>query len=392
MSSPSPLLLIRDEPLRALLERVPAVGEIALDCEFHGEKRYRPTLYLVQIAVGEEAVAVDPQRVDLSPLRDVLESNSIRKLFHAGREDVRLLVRATGATRVSAAFDTQVAAAFLGHGLTIGYARLVKDLLGVELDKSNQFTDWSRELTPEQVDYALNDVRYLSKVAALLRAELERRGRLDWALEASERASVTALVDPEPRRLYRKISGFASLGEGELGVLRELAVWRDAVAESENCRPETVASDAGLKQLALRPPARNGQLRGMRGIGIGGSERWWPDLQKAIERGKSEPEPRPPVFDIDPRVESMALMLGVVRRAVAMEHDIAPELLGSSLELRTLAEWYLNGMKEDVTPSLDLSTGWRRGVIGDLLVKTLEGKTSLRVLPTSPSGLEILGR
>jgi ribonuclease D len=387
----SPLLLTRDEPFRALLERVPGVGEVALDCEFHGEKRYRPTLYLVQIAIGEEAVAVDPQRVDLRPLRAVLEDGKIRKLFHAGREDVRLLVRATGATHVSGVLDSQVAAAFLGHGLTIGYARLVKELLGVELDKSNQFTDWSRDLTPDQVDYALNDVRYLARVVQALSAELKRRGRDEWALEASERAAVAALVEPERQRLYRKISGFASLGEVELGTLRELAVWRDAVAEAENCRPETVASDAGLKQLALRPPTRNGHLRGMRGIGIGGSDRWWPDLQKAIERGKNEPEPRPPSFDVDPRAESIALLLGVMRRAVAMELDIAPELLASSAELRTLAEWHLSG-KHDVAPEVDALTGWRRAVIGGLLMETLAGKTSLRVLTTSASGLEIAGR
>ena len=47
-------------------------------------------------------------------------------------------------------FDTQVAAAFLGYGLTIGYAKLVKELLDVELDKSNQFTDWSRSSRPSK--------------------------------------------------------------------------------------------------------------------------------------------------------------------------------------------------------------------------------------------------
>jgi ribonuclease D len=388
---PSPLLLTDDGPFLALVERARSAAEISLDCEFHGEKRYRPTLYLVQLGVEGEVAAVDPTKVDLRPLREVLESDKIRKLFHAGREDIRLLARATGAGDILGVFDTQVAAAFLGHGLTVGYARLVKELLGVDLDKSNQFTDWSRELTAEQVDYALNDVRFLPRAAALLLTELERRGRLEWALEASRAASIHALTNADPRKLYRKISGFATLGATELGRLRELAMWRDAVAEAENCRPDSVANDAGLKQLALRPPAKQGQLRGMRGVGIGGSERWWQGLRDAIAKGNAEPEPAPPSFEADPRVESIAQLLGAVRRVVAMEHDVAPDLLASAADLRALAEWQLAG-RQAPAPELDVLSGWRGPLLGELLVETLSGNVSLQVGPASPSGLTLVRR
>jgi ribonuclease D len=340
---PASLLLTDDAPFRALVERAASATEIALDCEFHGEKRYRPTLYLVQINVGGESLAVDASRVDLRPLAGVLVNPGIRKLFHAGREDVRLLAKASGASEVAGILDTQIAAAFLGHGLTIGYARLVKALLDVELDKGSQFTDWSRELTEEQVDYALNDVRYLPPVANRLVADLEQRGRLQWALEASRAMGAAALTEPDPRRLYRKISGFASLGPVQLGMLRELAMWRDQIAATENCRPEGVASDPGLKQLALRPPTKSSQLRGMRGLGMGASERYWPGLRDAMARGTAEPEPAVAFSEIDPRVESIVGVLGAVRRVVAMEQDLAPELLASSAELRTLAEWQIGG-------------------------------------------------
>jgi ribonuclease D len=383
----SSLLLSHEQPFLELLERARGATELSLDCEFHGEKRYRPTLYLVQLGVNGEVAAVDPARVDLRPLRPLLEDAGLRKLFHAGREDIRLLARATGASEIAGVFDTQVAAAFLGHGLTVGYARLVKELLGIELDKSNQFTDWSRELTAKQVEYALNDVRHLPRVAALLEAELERRGRLDWALEVSRGASLAALTDPDPRRLYRKISGFAKLGEVELGRLRELAVWRDTVAESENCRPEAVANDAGLKQLALDPPARHGQVRGMRGIGIGASERWWAGLRDAILRGQAEPEPIPPFAEADARVESIAALLNALRRVVATEHDVAPELLASTPELRALVEWQLT--RREPAPELEVLTGWRKGLIGELLLQALSGKIALRVAADSPSGLEL---
>ncbi|HEX3596000.1 MAG TPA: HRDC domain-containing protein [Polyangiaceae bacterium] len=386
---PSPLLLTRDEPFKAFLERHQNGPEIALDCEFHGEKRYRPTLYLVQIGYEGEAVAVDPQRVDLRPLRAVLEHEAVRKVFHAGREDVRLLSKATGAAAVPGIFDTQIAAAFLGHGLSIGYGRLVKDLLGVELDKSSQFTDWSRELTPEQIDYALNDVRYLPRVTALVVAELERRGRLDWALDASLAMSRAALTEPDRRRLYRKISGFASLGPTELGALRELAMWRDTIAEGENCRPESVVSDAGLRQLALRPPAKHGQLRAMRGVGMGGSERFWAGLREAVARGAAEPEPVTPIVETDPRIESIAALLGVVRRIVAGENDVAPELLASTSDLRALAEWQAAGMSGPA-PAVEALSGWRRPLIGAPLLDALSGKLGIKVAANAATGLELV--
>ncbi|HTJ80477.1 MAG TPA: HRDC domain-containing protein [Polyangiaceae bacterium] len=382
----SPLLLTRDEELEDLLGRVGVPARVSLDCEFHGEKRYRPALYLVQLGIGDEYVCVDAVRVDLKPLRALLESADVQKVVHAGREDLRLLTRASGATRVAGVFDTQIAAAFLGYGLTVGYAPLVKDLLDVELDKSNQFTDWSRSLTQQQIEYALNDVRYLTPVATLLRDALEQRGRLDWALEASAVASAAALVDPDPRLLYRKVNGFAKLRESELGRLRELAAWRDSIAAAEDCRPESVMNDAALKQLAVAPPSKPAQLRGARGVGIGGSEKWWTSLRAAIALGDAEPEPRPRFTDPDPRVESMALLLGVVRRVIATEQDVAAELLASTPELRTLAEWRLGG--ESAPPRhLDVLVGWRKQLIGDCLLATVNGELVVTVAPDSPSGL-----
>ena len=344
VSMPSPLLLTRNERFTELVERAKRVSEVSFDCEFHGEKRYRPTLYLVQIGVEGEFVAVNPSTVDLKPLRVVLENERIRKLFHAGREDVRLLARATRAKEVAGVFDTQIAAAFLGYGLTVGYARLVKELLDVDLDKSHQFTDWSRDLTTEQVEYALNDVRYLPKTAALLQAALESRGRLGWALDASRTASLAALIDPDPRRLYREISGFAKLTEIELGRLRELAMWRDAVAESENCRPDGASRmRRRLEAARARSPGETlAASEGMRGLGIGASERWWTGLPRR-PRARHRPARAGPAPRSKPmRAWNRSRCCWARCDASLPPNRISrPELLASSAELRTLAEWQL---------------------------------------------------
>lgn len=381
-------LIRNDADFLELLGRHATAREIALDCEFHGEKRYRPTLYLVQIGFADEVAAVEPQSVDLRPLRAVLDDGDVRKVFHAGREDVRLLSRATGALEFASVFDTQVAAAFLGYGTSIGYAKLVKDVLGVELDKTNQFTDWSRELTEEQIDYALNDVRFLPRVTASLVARLEHRGRFAWALEASQAMVRTALTEPDPRKLYRKVSGFASLSPVQLGVLRELAIWRDRIAESENCRPESVVGDPALRQIALRPPAKPGQMRGLRGVGIGGAERWWAGLREAVARGTAEPEPGFAFVEPDPRAETIASLLTVIRRIVSTESDVAPDLLAPTSDLRALAEWQM--IRNTPPPELDVLSGWREPLIGRPLLRALTGELAIKVAEDAPSGVTLV--
>lgn len=387
----TPTLLTDADTFRALVKRALSVGEISLDCEFHGENRYRPTLYLVQLNVAGESVAVDPRRVELKPLREVLESTSVRKLFHAGREDLRLLASATGASDVHEVFDTQIAAAFLGHGPSVGYAKLVKAVLDVELDKSNQFTDWSGPLTAEQIEYALNDVRHLPELGQRLRTELTERGRLDWALQACRAATLRAFAAPDPRKLYRRISGASRLNSAELGVLRELAIWRDSVAAAENVPPEHVVSDAALKQLACRPPTKAAQLRGMRGVRSGASGRYWDAFVAAVERGRAEPEPAITFSELDVRVEAISALLGVVRRAVSVQHDIAGEMLASAAELRALVEWHLAGRpgSEEVP---ELLVDWRKDLIGQLLSEALEGNVSVKVASGAPSGLEVMSR
>jgi len=379
-------LLLDDRTFQALVARALSARELALDCEFHAERRYRPTLYLVQLNVAGEVAAVDPTRIDLSPLRDLLERDDVRKIVHAGREDLRLLTHATGATDIANVWDTQVIAGFLGHGPAIGYARLVKQLLGHDIDKSQQFTDWSSGLTAEQVNYALDDVRHLPPVAALLEEELVRRGRLRWALEASRTMTLAALAKPDLRHLYRKIHGSARLGSGELGVLRELAIWREDVAERENCRPEAVVNDAGLKQLALRPPTTYAELRKARGVALGGAERHWSSLREAMDRGGAAPEPALVVTESDARVEVLVLFLSAVRRAVGIELDVAPDLLAATSELRELAEWHLQG-RAVALPALPVLSGWRHDHVGVRLLEVLAGTLAARVEPAAPSGL-----
>jgi ribonuclease D len=372
-----------------VVERLGGAEELGIDCEFHGEGRYYPNLCLVQLAFGAERVAVDPHRVDLAPLRPVLEAEDVRKVLHDGRQDIPLLARATGTTSLRNVFDTQVAAAFAGYGGSIGYGALVADLCGVELDKSFQVSDWTRELSDQQIEYALDDVRYLAQVSTELRAKLTAKGRMAWAIEACREAADRALTKPDPEKLYRRVSSTSRLNSRQLGILREVAKWRERVAETLDKPPQTVANDLALKSLALQPPKDLRSLKGVRGLGSGSAQPWAGELLDALAAGAAKPEPVQYVArDQEPQIEGMTSVLMLARRFVAVSEGIAGELLVNQAELRALSEWQLAGRPSESV--IGVLGGWRRAVIGELLLDVLSGNIAFRADPAAAGGINLV--
>ncbi len=374
-----------------VVKRLSAEDEVCLDCEFHGEGRYYPNLCLVQLAFGKERLAIDPHQVNLGLLAPVLEAEGVRKVLHDGRQDLPILARAAGTASFRGVFDTQVAAAFAGYGGSVGYGALVSDVCGVELDKSLQVSDWTRELSDKQLDYALDDVRYLSEVSSVLRTRLAESGRITWALEACLDAARRALTKPDPEKLYRRVGSISRLNGEQLGILREVAKWRERVAQTLDKPAPTVANDLALKSLALQPPKDLRSLEGVRGLGAGRSQPWARELLEAVALGATKPEPAPPTQrDQEALIEGLTSVLGLARRFVAIREGIAGELLVNQAELRALSEWHLGGRSGE--SDVGVLTGWRRAVIGELLLEVLAGELSFRIDPAVPGGIDIVRR
>ena len=373
-----------------LVRRLEAAEEVCLDCEFQGEGRYYPRLCLVQLAFGSERVVLDPQRLDLKPLAPVLASEAIRKVLHDGRQDLPILARAVGVSAILGVFDTQVAAAFAGYGGSIGYGALVRDVCDVELDKSLQVSDWTGELSDAQIEYALDDVRHLSRIAFELRERLRSTGRLAWAEVACAEASQRALASPEPDTLYRRVGSVGRLNAEQLGVLREVAKWRDRVGRTLDKPLPTVANDLALKSIALQPPKDLRALDAVRGLGAGRGQPWARELLEAVARGSERPEPVRPTASREREsvIDGLVSMLALARRFVALREGIAAELLADQAELRALAEWHLDGRPADA--GLAVLGGWRGEVLGGLLLETLAGKIAFRAAAAAPTGLELV--
>ena len=209
------------EQLEQTCDRLRGSEWLAIDTEFIREKTYYPRLCLIQVCNGEVAACIDPlQLQQLDPLLDVLYDGSTLKVLHAARQDLEIFLHDYGHLPMPV-FDTQPAAALLGHGDQIGYANLVKQLLQIDLPKDQSRTDWSqRPLDEQQIRYALDDVVYLGRLYLHMRGHLFDRERPEdvswseledaWALARSRRMR-------RIKRLMRASMSGSSARFGRLG-------------------------------------------------------------------------------------------------------------------------------------------------------------------------------
>ncbi len=251
----SVILLSDNAAIAALGERLSQAPHIALDTEFLRERTYRPQLCLLQVAIPGEEALVDPIAAPtLAALGSVLTNPAIPKILHAARQDLEVLWPVFGS--IDPVFDTQVAAALTGMPAQIGYSELVRRLLGIELDKGETRTDWSRRpLSPAQLRYAVDDVRHLAALARPAGGTPARTGSTGrgWPRNCATwpiRRGCSSIRKPPVDRL--RWSG--ELDPDRARLAQRLAAWRERRA-SERDRPRSwILDDSGLRAMVLRPP------------------------------------------------------------------------------------------------------------------------------------------
>jgi ribonuclease D len=362
--------------LRALTERARAHGRIAIDTEFMREKTYWAKLCLIQLAVGDECAILDPlQMNDLTPLLEIMVDPGVLKVLHAGSQDLEIFYRLVGSA-ASPVFDTQIAATVAGFPSQVGYARLVKDLFDVDIDKSDTFTDWARRpLTPAQIEYALNDVRYLDGAYLELTARLERDGRTSWLAGDLAALSDSKLYAIRPEEQFRRIKRVSSLSRRQLGVLQHVTAWREREAMRRDLPRRWVLSDETLVEVARRRPTDTAALSDIRGLNPRSLGEGVAGLIEAVRAGAALTDDELPRIDRKPRavvdIEGVVELMGALVRVRASEHGVAVPLLATRTDLERLA----SGERDET----GLMSGWRRTIVGDDLVELVEGRLALSV-------------
>ncbi|MFZ5708755.1 MAG: ribonuclease D [Pseudomonadota bacterium] len=158
---------------------------VAIDTETMGLDPRRDRLCLVQLSAGDgnaHLVRIARGQGRAPNLERLLTDPAALKLFHFGRFDIAVL-RAAFGVLTQPVWCTKIASKLVRtftdrHGLKY----LLQDLLGVDISKQQQTSDWgAAQLSEAQADYAASDVLYLHRLRAELEARLDREGRLALA-------------------------------------------------------------------------------------------------------------------------------------------------------------------------------------------------------------------
>jgi ribonuclease D len=369
------LYLDKPDTVDRFLADISDIKELALDTEGASFHRFLDRIYLLQISTRDRSAIIDPLPIG-SPakLGELLQNKSVEVVFHDADYDLRLLHQDYG-WHVTNIFDTRIASQLLGIK-SFGLAALLEQFFDVKLDKKHQRADWSmRPLTPDMLDYAAQDTRYLLRLKDHMKAELERRGRLRWAEEEFARLEGTRWEAEESMEGFLRLKGARDLSRRELAVLRELANWRDTVAAQLDRATFRVMGNETLFELARLTPKSVSELAAIKGMPKGMIERAGADVVSAIRRGIEVPEADLPKFpkgqrwnkdrDFDDRVAR----LKSVRDSAATRLNLDPGVLCSRERLENIAR---SGAKsvEELAAVPDLRR-WQIEEMGEGFVRAL---------------------
>jgi len=346
---------------------------VAVDTEFMRESTYWPKLCLIQAAVeGVEAV-IDPLApdLDLAPFLEIMRDETIEKVFHAARQDVEILFNLGAMPRPL--FDTQVAGMAAGFPEQVAYDVLARQMLGVDLDKSSRFTDWSRRpLSEAQLAYALADVTHLATLYPLLRERLEQAGRLAWVRDEMAALIDPALYDTEPENAWRRLKPRRHSGK-YLAVMRSLAAWRERTAQMRDQPRGRVLKDDAIDELATQAPLDAEALGRLRSLpkGFAGSK-FAPEVLEAVRAGLANvehqsSEPKRPARNASAPTGALVELLKVLLKARAEDSHVASKLIATVADLEKIAA-------DEDTPALE---GWRREAFGEDALRLKRGELAL---------------
>lgn len=359
------------DALDALVASLGSEPLIGIDTEFLRERTYHPELALVQLRWSSGSALVDPLALEVEALAPLFAGPALF-VIHAASQDLEILEHRVG-RGPSRLFDPQIAAGFLGYR-SPSLDTLVREVLGEQLSKSDQLTDWTRRpLTESQRSYALADVEHLLELYHALAERLEARGRLAWANEECERLLSRDRRRPDPETLWWRLKGQKKLSRRAAAVAQALTAFREREAARRNIPARFVLSDMAILGMAHRPPTSPTHLKGVRGLESARLEaKRVQAILAAVEEGLSMPRERqklPPTQGAReraaPGVASLCLAWAAQR---ADDEDLDPALLATRDEIEAFASG---------AEGTRLASGFRHAIVGRDLERILAGEAAV---------------
>jgi ribonuclease D len=346
---------------------------VALDTEFMRVDTFYPKAGLVQIGVGRHAYLIDPLLIrDWQPLAGLLEDSAVVKVLHACSEDLEVLLRLTGKLP-QPLFDTQLAAGYLNIGFSMGYSRLVQDVLGLDLPKGETRSDWlQRPLSETQVSYAAEDAVHLAELFDALRPRLSD-DKYAWVLEDGAELVAAMRREVDPQTLYREVKLAWKLSRQQLAVLRELCIWREGEARRRDVPRSRILKEHALWPMAKTQPDNLSALAKIEDMHPRTIRQDGQFLLDLIKRAAALPPDQWPPAQPEPLpIEAAGILkrLRAIGQAEGERLQIAPELM---LRKKTLEALLKSGYPNGPYQLPDSLRGWRRERMGQALLDDLAG-------------------
>ena len=352
-----------------------AADWIVLDTEFLREKTYYPKLCLLQVATPDSVACIDPLALDeLAPLLGILFDEGITKVMHSGRQDMEIFYHLAGKLP-SPVFDTQIAALMLGYPEQVGYASLVKEELGIELDKLHTRADWTqRPLSDDQIQYAADDVIYLVEIYQRLSEKLAALGRRDWLLEDFQRLTDADLYNNPPADAWQKVKGGNRLRGDSLSIMQTLAGWREQMAQQKNRPKGWILRDDALIDISRHRPASLEALAKIRGLSDGLVRNSGNKIVELVREATGKtPIPFPDKgkhAKLSPDQNALVDVMMALVRLSGEHNDLNPAVLATRKQLEKLV---LGDQDAAVVQ------GWRKKFVGEQLLAFLGGDLKLSI-------------
>ncbi|MGF1766120.1 ribonuclease D [Enterovibrio makurazakiensis] len=360
--------------LERVCEQARKVPAVMLDTEFVRTRTLYPRLGLIQLYDGETLSLIDPIELDdMTPLWALLTDESVIKVLHACSEDLEVFHHYSG-VMPTPMVDTQIMAAFLGHGLSTGFAALVEEYLVVTLDKGEARTDWcARPLSDKQLEYAAADVFYLWPLYHLLAERIEAAGWQEAVIQECNLIVSKRGKTADPEKAYLDIKNAWQLRPKQLAVLKKLASWR-----LQEARRRDLALNFVVKELHLWKMARF-DIRSLDKMADEGFDRFEverhgsrmlrmvSDLDSMLE--SDYPETIVRLVDM-PGYKQMVKDIKDQTNAVAEKLGVVPEFIGSKKQIHQVLKWaWINEQNPEKMP--DLLSGWRKAYLEERVMPLL---------------------
>jgi len=375
-------LIATPSALSELVAHLRESERFAFDTEFVSEETFEPVLCLVQVATRDRLAVIDPLAIaDMSPFWDLVVDPQVEVVMHAASEDLRICRYKTGRVP-DRVYDVQIAAGFIGYGYPLSLVNLVGQALRVSVSGGETRTDWRRRpLTPAQLRYALDDVRYLLDLADGLGARIADLGRTSW-VEAEFKRFLHGIQSRSEEERWRRLPGLHQLNRRSLEVARRLAEWRYLEARRSNRPLRQVLRDDLLVAIAKRQPSSRRDLEALRDFNRPHLLSRGPDLLEVIANAQNVPaEELPEPADRHDDGPGQTMVVNLLTAALAQccaQAKVATGLVGTTNDLKELVRWHLQG-RPDSSFRPSLAQDWRAQVCGQSLLDVLAGRCALRV-------------